>query len=219
MGTGAGSAAHPGASPSKGEQTREAILRAAVARFGRDGYRSTSVADIARDASVGGTVAYAYFTNKEALFLAAIDRDAAAAIHDGLAGVLDTPGGPDWRQLLFVSLVGALDDHPLARRLLAGLEPDVTDRVLELPALADLRAASAERLRADQRLGTVRPDVDPDTMAEGFVAIVISLLMSVVQFGEGAAARFADGIVAVFEAAVATPPGSIVRPVEPYLSG
>ena len=42
----------------KGEQTRAAILDAAVQRFGRDGYRQTSIADIARDAGVGGSVAY-----------------------------------------------------------------------------------------------------------------------------------------------------------------
>ena len=66
------------ATATKGEQTRQAILDAAIARFGRDGYRATSVADIARDAGVGGTVAYAYFPSKEALFLAAIDEDAAA---------------------------------------------------------------------------------------------------------------------------------------------
>ena len=43
------------AQETKGAQTRRAILSAAVARFGRDGYRATSVADIARDANVGGT--------------------------------------------------------------------------------------------------------------------------------------------------------------------
>ena len=48
-----------------------ADLAAAIERFGRDGFRATSVADIARDAGVGGTVAYSYFPNKEALFLAA----------------------------------------------------------------------------------------------------------------------------------------------------
>ena len=67
-------------SRSKGEQTRRAILDAAIARFGREGYRATSVADIARDAGVGGTVAYAYFPSKEALFLAAIDEDAAGEV-------------------------------------------------------------------------------------------------------------------------------------------
>ena len=76
---------------SKGAQTRAAILDAAIVRFGRDGYRATSVADIARDAGVGGTVAYAYFPNKEALFLAALDEDAANVIHEGVTTVLDQP--------------------------------------------------------------------------------------------------------------------------------
>src|SRR3954454_3067298 len=115
---------------SKGEVTRAAILDAAIVRFGRDGYRVTSVADIARDAGVGGTVAYAYFPNKEALFLAALDEDAAAVIHEGMSSVLEgpVPGAEDWRQMLLFTLVEAVDRHPLARRLLAGLEPDVTDR-------------------------------------------------------------------------------------------
>ena len=65
--------------------------RAAIARFGRDGYRSTSVADIARDAGVGGTAAYAYFASKEALFLAAIDEDAAGVINEGLVSVVEQP--------------------------------------------------------------------------------------------------------------------------------
>src|SRR6185503_7405659 len=131
----------------KGEQTRTAILAAAIARFGRDGYRATSVADIARDAGVGGTVAYAYFPNKEALFLAALDEDAAAVVHEGMSSVLEGPavGAEDWRQMLLFTLVEAVDRHPLARRLLAGLEPDVTDRVLEIPALTELRKACTER--------------------------------------------------------------------------
>src|SRR6476646_2003859 len=128
----------------KGAQTRQAILDAAIARFGREGYRATSVADIARDAGVGGTVAYAYFADKEALFLAALDEDAAAVIDEGLATVFDHPGLPDWRQTLLFTLVRAVEGHPLARRLLAGLEPDVTARVLEIPALTELRKACAE---------------------------------------------------------------------------
>src|SRR5437870_5143340 len=94
----------------KGEQTREAILWAAIDRFGRDGYRSTSVADVARDAAVSGTLAYAYFPNKEALFFAAVDEDAAAVITEGLSSVLEDPhaGPDDWRQALLGTLVGAV---------------------------------------------------------------------------------------------------------------
>src|SRR3954468_4994051 len=123
---------------SKGEVTRAAILEAAIVRFGRDGYRATAVADIARDAGVGGTVAYAHFPHKKALFLAPPHEDAANVIHEGLSTVLEKPGRQDWRQLLLFTLVDAVDRHPLARRLLAGLEPDVTGRVLETPAPTEL---------------------------------------------------------------------------------
>jgi AcrR family transcriptional regulator len=191
----------------KGAQTRRAVLEAAITRFGREGYRATSVADIARDAAVGGTVAYAYFPSKEALFLAAVDEDAAAVISEGLSTVSDKLAVQDWRQLLIVTLVGAVDRHPLARRLLAGLEPDVTVRVLEIPALAELRKAVAERLRGEQRAGTVRSDIDPVTIANGVVAIILSLLMSVVQLGPAAAGAYANDVAAVFEAALdRTPP-------------
>lgn len=190
------------AATTKGEQTRQAILEAAIHRFGRDGYRSTSVADIARDAGVGGTVTYAYFPNKEALFFAALDDDAAAVIHEGVSSVIADPQMPDWRQTLIFTLMGAVDQHPLARRVLAGLEPEVTDRVLELPALTELRKACAELIRAGQRDERVRPDIDPTAIGNGIVSIMLSLLMSVVQVGRSAALAYGADVAAVLEAAL-----------------
>src|ERR1700678_1229538 len=96
--------AEPEATTSKGAQTRRAILDAAIVRFGREGYRSASVADIARDASVGGTVAYAYFPSKEALFLAAVDEDAAATIQEGLSSAMVESGFQDWHQSLMTTV-------------------------------------------------------------------------------------------------------------------
>jgi AcrR family transcriptional regulator len=194
------------ATTTKGAQTRRAILDAAIVRFGREGFRSASVADIARDASVGGTVAYAYFPNKEALFFAAVDEDAAGVIHEGLSVAFAETNAPHWWQTLILTLVGALEDHPLARRLLAGLEPEVTGRVLEMPALAELRKACAEQLRKDQLAGTVRTDIDLVIMANGIVAIMLSLLMAIVQVGADAAAVYADDIAAVFDAAIRRTP-------------
>jgi AcrR family transcriptional regulator len=195
-------AATRGTAPSKGEVTRQAILTAAIFRFGRDGFRATSVADIARDAGVGGTVAYAYFPNKEALFLAAIDEDAAAVIQEGLFSVVGQPEIADWRQTLVYTLAGAITGHPLARRVLAGLEPEVTERVLEIPALAELRKACTERIRTEQAAGTVRPDIDPASIGNGVVSIVLSLLMSVVQVGPSTAVAYGADVAAVFEAAL-----------------
>ncbi len=190
---------------SKGAQTRRAILNAAIARFGRDGYRATSVADIAREAGVSGSLTYAYFPNKEALFLAAADEDAAGVISEGLTALLDEPESADWRETLVFTLLEAVDHHPLARRLLAGLEPEVTARVLDVPALAELRKVIAERLRSEQLRGSVRDDIDPSSVANGLVAIVLSVLMSLVQLGSELTEIYATDVAAVFAAALDPP--------------
>ena len=189
---------------SKGAQTRRAILAAATARFGRDGFRATSVADIARDAAVGGTVAYAYFPSKEALFLAAVDEDAAGVIQEGLSTVLAETDARLWRDSLIFTLVGAVERHPLAKRLLAGLEPEVTARVLEIPALSELRKVCAERLRTEQLAGTVRSDIDAATISNGIVALMLSMLMSVIQLGPEATIGYSGDVASVFEAALTT---------------
>ena len=202
------------AAPTKGGRTRQAIIAAAIARFGRNGYRATSVADIARDASVGGTVAYAYFPNKEALFLAAVDEDAAGVIREGASSFIEEVEPKDWRETLILTLLAAVEHHPLAKRLLAGLEPEVTARVLETPALAELRKACAQRLRTEQLNGTVRPEIDPARIANGLVSIVLSLLMSVVQVGGDTARTYGPDVAAVFEAAVGMPSelDAVLRP-------
>lgn len=197
---GAGVGGPGGGASSKGEQTRRAVLEAAIGRFGREGYRATSVADVARDAGVGGTVPYAYFPNKEALFLAAIDEDAARLIDQAVPRALDEPVS-GWPQKMIRAAVEALEQRPLARRILGGLEPEVTARVLEIPALEELRKTAAERLRADQACGRARPDMDPAATAGGVVTIMLSLLMSVVQVGVEVAAVYGDGVAAVLEAA------------------
>lgn len=192
----------PTESPTKGELTRAAILRAAIHRFGHSGFRSTSVAAIARDADVGSTLAYAYFDNKEALFLAALDEDTAGIINSGVRAILESDDKTQWRGELMTTLIASLDDHPLAKRVLAGLEPHVTDRMIELPALVELRSVVAERLRADQAAGLVRPGLDLVAIANGGVTIFISLLMSVVQFGGDGVATYGSDVMELIDAAV-----------------
>lgn len=189
----------------KGARTRDAILAAAIERFGRDGYRATSVADIARDAQVGGSVAYAYFPNKESLFLAALDEDAAQAIREGVSHLLVEGGHERWHASLIPTLVEALNRHPLARRVVTGLEPTATDRVSEIPAMGELRQAVGARLRADQALGRVRRDIDPTPIGNGIVTITIALLMGALQVGVGALGDLGDDVWAVFSAALEPP--------------
>lgn len=185
----------------KGERTRRAVLAAAIARFARDGYRASSVADIARDTQLTPTGVYAYFPSKEALFVAAVDEDAAGEIGEALTTVLEGNFTGDWGNLI-LTLLEALDRHPLAARVLRGLEPDFTVRLLGIAALEELRKGLADLLASEQLSGKVRPDVDPRMMAGGLVTIVISLLISLLQTGADPAGTLGDEVLAVLEAAL-----------------
>jgi AcrR family transcriptional regulator len=189
----------------KGERTRQVLLEAAIARFARDGYRGTSVTDIARDANLSATATYVYFPNKEALFIAAVDEDAAGVVQRGLGLILDPQRSYEWREELLGTLLESLAHHPLARRVLAGLEPEFTVRLLDIPSLAEMRKASAEQLRTQQLEGQIRADIDPDRMAGGLLMIVLSMLMSLIQTGlDPSEPRVAD-VHAVFDAALGIP--------------
>jgi AcrR family transcriptional regulator len=186
---------------SKGERTRRAILEAAIVRFAREGYRATSLTGVARDAGLSPSGIYPYFSNKEALFIAAVDEDAAGEIEDGLAGVRNDDLIGDWRHVI-VGFLDALDRHPLARRVLAGLEPDFTVRLIGIPALDQLRKGLSETLETLQIQGSVRDDLDARAMASGFLTIWLSLLMSLVQTGSKPVDLLGEEVVAVFDAAM-----------------
>lgn len=188
-------------SSSKSERTRRSILEAAIARFARDGYRSTSLSAVSRDAGLSATAIYPYFANKEALFIAAVDEDAAREIEDGLSEVRPEDLIGDSRQVMF-SFIEALDRHPLARRVLAGLEPDFTVRLIGIPALEQLRKGFASTIESLQLRGAVRDDVDPTSIASGLTTIWLSLLMSLVQTGSSPIDLLGEEVVAVFDAAL-----------------
>jgi AcrR family transcriptional regulator len=163
---------------SKGERTRQRLLDAAIKRFAADGYRRTSVSEIARDAGITPAAAYAYFENKEALFQAAVDVDAANLIERARPS-RDGTGTLTERWLLVPGRLHELvAEHPLAKRVLGAQEPEVLPQLMELPALANLRAQLAEDLEDAQRSGEVRSDVDPQVLALGLESIVLSLLMT-----------------------------------------
>lgn len=166
----------------KGERTQAKILESAVERFGANGFRPTSVAAIARDAGVSAAAPFAYWSSKEALFDAAVDQDAHAVIDELLAGI-DGVDPSLWLTLVN-RLVAILQRHPLARRVLAGQEPDVIDRVLELSAFTELRELLAAVIAEEQAAGITRTDLDPHRAAIGIESIVLSITMALLQLKE-----------------------------------
>lgn len=191
--------------PTKGDRTRQALIGAGIVRFAREGYRGTSVADICRDAGLSTTASYPYFPNKEALFVAAVDEDVAGLIADAVSLVAIELAPEQWGHTMMRSLVQRMDEHPLARRIVSGLEPEFTMRLLDIPALAELRKGVAELMRAHQVTGQVRRDIDPVRMANGLVIIVISLLMATLQTGGAGLDLVADDVEAVLDAATRPP--------------
>jgi AcrR family transcriptional regulator len=195
----------------KGERTRARVLDEAVRRFAADGFRGTSVAAVARAAGLTPAAVYAYFDGKEALFDAAVDHDAASLIGEVLeAG--GWPQGEAWVQVI-PRLVEALDHHPLARRVLAGQEPDAVVRLLGIPALQELEAKVADDLRLGQQLGVVRADIDVDLMAHGLESLVLALLIAMVQTGVGLAdERRAQAVFSVLSSAIRPATGGVPPP-------
>jgi AcrR family transcriptional regulator len=190
--------------PSKGDRTRQSLIAAAIVRFAREGYRGTSVADICRDAGLSTTASYPYFANKEVLFVAAVDEDVAGLI-DQAVSLVGIEADQHWGHSMMLGLFERMEQHPLARRIVSGLEPDFTMRLLDIPALDQVRKDVAELMRALQVTGEVRRDVDPDQMSSGIVVIVISLLMATMQTGGHGFERVAHDIEAVLDAATRPP--------------
>jgi AcrR family transcriptional regulator len=188
----------------KGERTRRRLLELAIEHFGSGGFRATSVSEIARAAGVTQAAVYAYFANKEDLFVAAVDADASALIAESRAAVAGTPIRqfiPAW----IVELFARLDRHPLARRVLAGEEPEVVPRLIELPALSTGTARFEQELRDAQARGEVRDDIDVRKIAAGAEALMVSLLFSTVQVGGLATTRHQAGVVEAFDAMLRPP--------------
>jgi AcrR family transcriptional regulator len=195
------------ASSTKGDRTRQALLEAAIVRFAREGYRGTSVADVCRDAGLSTTASYPYFANKEALFVAAVDEDVAGLIADAVSLVTIDEQPDYWGTVLMQALVDHMPEHPLASRIVRGLEPEFTMRLLHIPALQELRKAVTELIRHEQTDGRVRQDIDAGPTANGMVVIVISLLMATMQTGADAEGytQVAADVEAVLQAATRPP--------------
>jgi AcrR family transcriptional regulator len=188
-----------GSAATKGGRTRQRLLALAIDHFGARGYRSTSVSEIARAAGLTQATAYAYFDNKESLFVAAVDADATELILAAHATLTEHLAVDRFRAFLAALYLG-LDSHPLARRVLDGGEPDVLPRLAGLPALRLTTALIVSDLQAGQADGNVRQDVDILALGDGIEAIILGLLVGAVQSGGSYQTRYRLGVDAAFDA-------------------
>lgn len=204
---------HPDAPPlgvsdeaieTKGERTRRRLLELAIERFGERGYRSTSVSEVARAVGLTQAAVYAYFDGKEALFDAAVDADTEAVVHEIRARL----EGVDARMLIpsfLVAAITSIEAHPLVRRVLDGEEKAALARLLNLPALVRLARWLGDEIAAGQAAGTVRSDIDAQTVADGAETLLVGLLMAIIQVGGTHENRRQVGVLSLFDAALRPP--------------
>lgn len=158
-----------------GNDTRDRILTAALARFSVEGYRGSSVRDLADDVGVTQPVLYYHFGSKDGILAALIEplMDAGEALLDELTRAEVPPGALIDRAFAgyYDMIVGHLEvfrlvetdrsvrSHPEAGHRLA----DQASRFLALVAAA---GAGGDRVRAAAAIGAIRrplqlPDADP----------------------------------------------------------
>ena len=196
----------------KGERTRDRLLRAAIDRFGADGFRATSVSQLSRDAGLTPAAAYAYFDDKDAIWSAAVsaDLDALSAEITDLALRAERP-----ILALMFGVIEGMQRHALARRVLVEGSPADLQLVLTHTLFAGLTGLIRAGLTARQERGVLPADADPAQLALGIESVLFSLVLAVVRAGIEGEPERVDAVVALLNSAAGGPPTAQERLARP----
>jgi AcrR family transcriptional regulator len=197
---------------------RPAILRAAIDRFGRDGYEHTKWSDIAADVGVGPTALYHYFESKQHCLFVIMDD---ALVAGGARFEAVTNGAPDDLAALHAVLVDCfeLTPHEVLRNRLLVAEQGLLAHRCQSPReeearnaarghTRDLELAWAAFLARAMESGAIDPG-HPRLTARAILGIYNSIFTWFRPSGsvelDRMAAFFTDRILAMLGAAPAAP--------------
>lgn len=148
-------------------ERRELLLEAARARFARHGFHGAATAAIARDAGCSEPILYRHFASKRDLLLAVLEREIGGRVAGGRA--IAPPEGADVAGALPGVLRARLEDPEMAvtaRLILLAIaltdDPEVGETMRGW--FATVRAPLRAALAAGQAAGSVRDDVDAETL-------------------------------------------------------
>ena len=169
------------AAPSTDAATAVAILDAAERLFAVQGFAGTTVKQVADVAGVNSALLYYYVTDKETLYRAVLRRLLGGLVVEGMEQVLASlPPREAVARFVHVQ-VQFLLAHPNAPRLMARELADhqaerAEDAITRLAATLFARLCTA--IRAGQRSGDFRADLDPRFAAISVVAQVVYLFIA-----------------------------------------
>ena len=164
-------------------ETREALLKAALTVFGKKGFASTTLQDVAKEAGVTRGAIYWHFGGKAELYNALMDEYSARAGQIVEAAAAEGGSLVDILRRIFVRLLVAVEGDPNLRAVME-LNLFKTERTAELRETQQqqlesgraLLAGIAEAMRQGIESGELRPDIDPVEMGRGFIALQNGLI-------------------------------------------
>lgn len=172
----------PKVTPAHEQERRKQILASALACFARQGYRSTTMDDIARESRLSIGAIYSYFPSKEELFLGL----AAQRTEDDLSFLEDLFGQPGPVSLKTQQAVDfffyQLDEEQLAY---ARVRFEFWSEAPKSAALRDRQETQCVAIRQflhgllthAQREGDMRTDLDVEAATELVMALSDGILM------------------------------------------
>jgi len=187
----------------KGQRTRERLLRAAIDRFGADGFRATAVSQLSRDAGLTPAASYAYFADKDAFWEAAISADL-----DSLDQEIRVAALTSERPLydLMSMFIAGLERHPLIRRVLKEGTPADLMLVLDHPFFAETTAVIGDRLQRRVESGVLAAGTDVGVLARGIETVLFSMVLSIVRAGMEEDSDRIWSVVTLLRSAAGGPP-------------
>jgi AcrR family transcriptional regulator len=188
----------------RGRRTLDRVLDAAVQVFGAaTDRRRPSVAAVAELVDVSPAAIYQYFPDRQALVLAAMERDCAVLVRDALA--LATRRTPAVITGEFLAASRRLaPEHPLAVRAAFREHRDVLALPLVRRQFDRVAGVLTGELTAAQGAGLVRTDLPAADLADLLVTGAGSSLWGEAIGGDVPTARY-RAVEAVFRAAVVYP--------------
>ncbi len=152
---------------------REAILRVAAELFARNGYRATTMDEIADELRIAKPTLYVHMRSKAAILEGIID-ELISGSEAHLEAALEMSGGTEWiRALLKRWLEHSLEMAPHLHAYLTDLrelDPSVGERYRTWSKSVDERVIA--KVKRQQEAGELRAEVAPSIVAYTLIALV-----------------------------------------------
>jgi len=169
---------------------REAALDAAMEVFWLKGYEGASIAALTEAMGINPPSLYAAFGDKDQLFLEAVARYVNARV-DSCPYAMETTAYAAMDRLLtyMAEELVTTEDHPRGCMMMMAAATSANASPKVQQALADMRAASRERIRARIRRGIADGDVPPGTDAGALADFYSAVLTGMSQQARDGASR------------------------------